>query len=80
MSKDAELAVVDHSDESILVTALEDIEVAITAIASNALEKQKDVMKAGKAAGAKLSISTEFGRPTNHATVDIWSTETRLND
>jgi len=58
-SRGGELAVIDHSDESNLLAAFKGVEVVITAIALNALEKQKGLVKAAKAAGVKLYVPTE---------------------
>lgn len=78
-SRGGELTVVDHSDESTLLAVFKDVEVVITAIAFNALGKQKGLVKAVKAAGVKLLVPTEYSIPSDHTTTGIWSTKTHLN-
>lgn len=78
-SRGGELAVVDHSDESTLLAAFKGVEVVIVAIAFEALEKQKDLVKAAKAAGVKLFVPTEYSIPSDLTTTGIWSTKTHLN-
>ena len=79
-SKGAELKVVDYSDESTLLAALEGVEIVITALSFSAYEKQVDVVKAAKAAGAKLFVSSDYGLPTDNPGPGVWSTRERLNN
>jgi len=79
-SRGGELVVVDYSDESTLLPALEGVEVAITALTFSAYEKQKDIIKAAKAAGARLFVTSEYGLPTDDITTGIWSIKMRLNE
>ena len=51
----------------------------ITAIAFEALEKQKGLIQAAKAAGVKLFVPTEYSIPADQTTTGIWSTKTHLN-
>lgn len=59
---------------------MEGIEVVVTALNFAALERQKDLIKAAKAAGVKLFVATDYGVPTDHVTTGIWSTKAQLND
>lgn len=78
-SRGGELTIVDYSDESTILTAFKGVEVVVTAVAFTALEKQKDLVKAAKAAGVKLFVPTEYSIPADHTTTGIWSTKTHLN-
>jgi len=78
-ARGGELAVVNYSDESTVLAAFEGVEVVITAIAFEALEKQKGLVKAAKAAGVKLFVPTEYSIPSDTTTTGIWSTKTHLN-
>ena len=78
-SRGGELAIIDHSDESTLLAAFKGVEVVITAIAFEALEKQKGLVKAAKAAGVKLYVPTEYSIPSDLTSTGILSTKTHLN-
>ena len=71
--------VVDYSDESTFLPAMEGIEVVVTALNFNALEKQKDLMKVAKPAGVKLFVTTDYGVPLDNSTTDIWAPKVNLN-
>ena len=71
---------IDYSDESSLLAALEGIEVVVTALKFTALETQKGLVKAAKTAGVKLFVPTEYGIPTDHVTTGVLSTKTHLNN
>ena len=62
---------VDHSDGSTLLAAFKGVEVVIAAIAFNALEKQKGLVKAAKAAGVKLFVPIEYSISSDHTTTGI---------
>jgi hypothetical protein len=74
-----EPAVIDHSDGSTLLAAFKGTEVAIPAIAFNALKKQKGLAKATKAAGGKLFVLTGCSIPSDHTTTGVLLTNTHLN-
>ena len=69
---------VDYSDESSILAATQGIEVVITALGFTVLEKQKDLIKAAKAAGAKLFVLTDYGRPLDRIESGFWSTKLHL--
>ena len=71
---------VDYSDESTLLPVLKGVEVVITALAHDALEKQKDVIKAAKTAGVKLFVTSEYGVPTDKVTAGIWLARVHLDN
>ena len=79
-SRGGQLTIIDHSDESTILAAFRGIEIVITAIAFDALEKQKGLIEAAKAAGVKLFVPTEYSVPADHTTTGIWSTKTHLNN
>ena len=71
---------VDYSDESTLLSALEGVEVVITSLAYDAIEKQKDIIKAAKTAGARLFVTSEYGAPTDNVTGGIWLPRVHLDN
>ena len=70
---------VDYSRESTLLSALDGVEVVITALAFAAFEKQKDIVKAAKAAGVKLFVDSEYGLHTDDVTTGIWMIKKDMN-
>ena len=71
---------VDYSDKHTLISALEGVEVVITALAATAFEKQKDVIQAAKAARVKLFVTSEYGVSTDDVTTGIWLVKKVMND
>jgi hypothetical protein len=64
--------VVDYTDESTILPSLKGVEVVITALAGAAHDKQKDIIKAAKTAGARLFVSSDYGISTDNVTAGIW--------
>ena len=69
---------VDYSDEASILAATQGIEVVITALGFKGLEKQRDLVKAAKNAGAKLFVLTDYGIPLDHVKSGFWSTKSNL--
>jgi len=75
----AELSIVDYEDESTFLPAIEGTEVVVTALNFKILDKQKDLIKVAKTAGAKLFVATDYGVPTDHIKTGFWATKANLN-
>jgi hypothetical protein len=71
--------VVDYSDESTFLPAMEGVDVVVTALGFNALEKQKDLVKVAKTAGVKLFVTTDYGVPMENSTTGIWAPKININ-
>ena len=71
---------VDYSDQSTILPALEGVEVVITALAHDALDKQKDIIKAAKIAGVRLFVTSEYSVSMDNVTGGIWLPRVHLDN
>ncbi|EJU01288.1 NADP-binding protein [Dacryopinax primogenitus] len=71
---------VDYSDPASLVTALQDIDVVISAISGGALLAQIPLADAAKAAGVKHFVLSEYGNRSDGKTYGIFAVKNRVRE
>ena len=70
---------VDYSNKELIKAALTGVDVVISTVPLTALDVQPVVAEAAKEAGVKLFVPSEFGVPTEGATVGLFGAKANIH-